>query len=108
MTDDRWQEVMGMVKDKFPILEQGKTELPDRPGQAEFICFMGPGEKKMKLERVSHPLVTGKKTMGSRRVGGTTSVEYQYSDTEMVHKMHAYQWDTITDTWQEINAQNFL
>lgn len=106
-TDERWHEVVGRVKDTFKVLEEGKNELLDMPGHSEFICFLGPGNKKMKLERVSHPLVTGKKTIGSRRIGGTSTVEYQYSDTETVHKIHAWQWDEAGQTWQEIKAEAF-
>ncbi len=107
MTDERWQDVVGKIKDTFTVLEEGKVEVTDMPGYSEFICFMGPGGKKMKLERVSHPLVTGKKTMGSRRIGGSTAVEYQYSDTEMVHKVHAWQWSDSANDWEEMRASAF-
>ncbi len=108
MTDERWQEVVGHIKDTFNVLEEGKYDRDGMPGFVEFICFIAPEDKKMKLERVTHPLVTGKKTLGSRRIGGSTSVEYEYSDTEMVHKISAWQWDAVNNAWQEIKAQNFL
>ena len=108
MTDERWKDVVGNIKDTFTVVEEGTTPLEHMPGETQFISFLGPGGKKMKLDRVSHPLVTGKKTLGSRRIGGTTAVEYEYSDTEMVHKIHAWQWDDSQNTWTEIKAEHFL
>lgn len=108
MTDERWHEVIGHIKDTFNVLEEGRHDRDGMPGFTEFVCFIAPGDKKMKLERVTHPLVTGKKTFGSRRIGGSTAVEYEYSDTEMVHKIYAWEWDGITQLWKEVRSENFL
>lgn len=107
MTDERWQQVVGHIKDTFQVLEEGKNPLEDRPGSSEFICFMGPEKKKMKLERITHPVVTGKKTLGSRRIGGTTSVEYEYSDTDVVQRIQAWQFDDAQQQWQQITSDIF-
>ena len=106
MTDEKWQEIKGMVKDKFSVLDERTEDLPEDgpPGTVEILEFIGP-LGKMKLERTDSPLVTGKKTIGSRRIGSITAVEYLYSDTERVHKFKAYKWDENSESWVEMEMK---
>src|SRR3989338_917228 len=101
MTDEKWLDVIAKVKDSFQILEHQTQDLPEDsgPGSVEFIIFEGP-LGKMKLERTTRPLVTDKKTIGSRRIGSETKVTYIYSDTEKINKFKAYQW--VNDDWLEM------
>jgi len=105
MTDERWQEIIGQIKDKFEVLNQSTENLPEEIGRgvAEIIEFIGP-MGKMKLERTTQALVLGKKTIGSKRIGSQTAVEYLYSDTEKVHKFRAYRWDENNNDWQELKT----
>lgn len=106
MTDERWEEVKNIIKDKFQILDERVEELPKEKGLGtiEIIEFINP-LGKMKLERTSQPLVIDKKTLGSRRVGSFTKVEYVYSDTERVHKFKAFLWDDRTNDWKELEKE---
>lgn len=103
MTEEKWQEIIGQVKDEFEVLEQKTEDLEDMPGQREYIIFNGP-LGKMKLEFTTKPLVIDKKGLGSRRIGSQTKVEYIYSETEKVHTFKAYKWDETRDDWLEMEA----
>lgn len=105
MTDERWQAIIGQVKDNFEVLNHDTKDLSedDGPGSVETIEFSGP-LGKMKLERTTKPLVLDKKTIGSRRIGSDTTVEYIYSDTEKTHKFTAYKWDESDQNWLEIKT----
>ena len=106
MTDEKWQEVKGMIKDKFTVIEE-RTEpfSEDRgPGETELIIFLSP-MGKVKLERTSQPLVLDKKTFGSKRIGSYTKVEYVYSDSEKVHKFRAYTWNEADQAWAEFSME---
>ena len=40
-----------------------------------------------------------KKVLGSRRIGGDSSVQYKYSETEKTYKFTVYKWDESTNNW---------
>ena len=103
MTDERWQDTIATLKDKFPVLEEGKEDLSEEEGRGfrEFVVFNGP-LGKMKIERTTKAVVLGKKTMGSKRMGSQAAVEYIYSETEKSHKFKAYKWDDGQSDWVEI------
>lgn len=105
MTDERWQEVIGQVKDNFKVIDQRIEDLSEKagPGSVEIIEFIGP-LGKMKLERTTQPLIIDKKTIGSRRIGSQTRVEYIYSETEKMHKFKAYRWSDDNE-WVEIEMK---
>jgi len=109
MTDEKWLDTVSMLKDKFPILEEGKEDLSEEEGRGfrEFVIFNGL-LGKMKIERTIKALVTGKKTMGSKRIGDQARVEYVYSDTEKSYKFKAYRWDDSQNDWVEITAEGAL
>lgn len=103
MHDEKWLDTVSILKDKFPILEEGKEDSPEVLGRGfrEFVIFNGP-LGKMKIERTTKAVVTGKKTLGSKRMGSQASVEYLYSDTEKSQKFRAYKWDDSQNDWTEI------
>lgn len=109
MTDERWLDTIATLKDKFPILEEGKEDLPGEEGRGfrELVVFNGP-LGKMKIERTTKAVVLGKKTLGSRRMGSQAAVEYIYSDTEKSHKFKAYKWDEGRNDWIEITLEEGL
>lgn len=105
MQDDKWQDIVGRVKDDFEVFEHETAELGEMPGTVEYIVFKGP-LGKMKLERTSRPLVLDKKALGSKRIGSDTYVEYIYSDTEKTHTFKAYRWDDGQNDWVEMEARS--
>jgi len=105
MNDEKWQDIISQMKDndKIEQVDHRLEELPEEmgPGTREIIEFKGP-LGLMRLERTTQPLVVDKKTIGSRRIGSDTKVEYIYSDTEKVHKFKAYRWDENSQVWVEM------
>lgn len=107
MTDDRWQDIIAHIKDKFEVLDHQTLALAEEagPGSVEYIEFNGP-LGRMKLERLTKPLITGKKTLGSRRIGSETAVSYVYSDTEQTHQFAAFRWDDASEDWLEMSKDS--
>jgi len=103
MNDEKWQDIIGRVKDDFEVIEHETKELEEGPGSVELIVFDGP-IGKMKLTRTSRPLILDKKAIGSRRIGSQTTVEYVYSDTEKTHTFKAYKWEDDQGDWVEMEA----
>ncbi|RJR30867.1 hypothetical protein C4569_03725 [Candidatus Parcubacteria bacterium] len=106
MTEEKWQEIIGTIKDKFELISHETQDLPSEQGkgQVETVEFYGP-LGKMKLEFTTQPLVIDKKTIGSRRIGSETKVQYIYSDTEKVRRFKAYRWNQDDDNWIEMEAE---
>jgi hypothetical protein len=104
---DKWQNIIGNIKDNFPVEEEGTIEAEEE-GRAdiEFIIFKGP-LGRMKLELQSRPVILDKKTIYSNRIGSETKVEYVYSKDEMSSKMKAFVYREDDGEWAEINAANF-
>lgn len=107
MTQERWQEILGQVKDNFKIEKQETQHFEEEGGvDLEYVIFHGP-LGLMKLEFESLPVILDKKTSYSNRIGSTTQIDYIYSPDEKNHKLYAYKWDEVTEEWVEIEAKNF-
>jgi len=105
MTEEKWEQIIGMVKDQFELEDEGENSIEDVPdGKVQFIIFQGP-LGRMKLEYITKPVILDKKTIGSRRIGSDTKVEYIYSDDEMSHTFKAYKWDEASNEWEEMEAE---
>ncbi len=102
MTEDKWREIKGEIKDKFEILEEDSHMEDDE--KVETIIFNGP-LGKMKVEWVEHPKVLDVKTQYSKRAGTTASVvERVISREEKISFIKAY---TFKDgDWVKIEAEN--
>ncbi|MCK5460063.1 hypothetical protein KAI52_03030 [Candidatus Parcubacteria bacterium] len=114
MTKEKWQNIIGMIDDKFSI-DDKKTE-KEEIGQdvggdtvfeikdtVEFKCPLG----KMKLELVIRPIVLDKKTNFSRRIGSGVEVKYIFSDSETSTKFRAFKWSEESENWDEIDGSIF-
>ena len=101
MTDERWNDIKAMVLEKFEVLENKTEPVSDGPGSIEIIEFVSP-VGKFRFERTDRPLMVGKKTIGSKRIGSETTVEYLYSETERVHKFRALKWEGDSNSWSEM------
>jgi len=105
MTDEKWEDVKAIIKEKFELLDEREEGFSDeRPGKIEIVEFMGP-LGKMKLERSDQPVLLDKKTIGSRRIGSETKVAYVYSDTERMKKFKAFRWDEDNNHWVEMEME---
>lgn len=107
MTKDRWQTILGQLKDNFEVEETGEEHVDDEGGVTiEFVIFKGP-LGRMRLEFVSKPAVLDKKTTYSKRIGSETKVDYIYSKDERAETMTAYKWDDGIEEWVEMEASMF-
>ena len=107
MFPDKWQQIVGNIKDSFKVEEYEKAHLDEAGGiDLEYIIFQGP-LGRMKLEFITKPVVLDKKTKYSNRLGAETVVEYVYSQEEKTHKLKAYKWDEATGDWLEMEAKKF-
>lgn len=107
MLPDRWKDILGNIKDKFSVEEDGNYHIDEEGGiDVEFIIFAGP-LGRMKLEFETRPAVLDKKVTFSNRVGVQSEVKYIYSETEKSHKLLVYKWDEGRDDWIEMEAKNF-
>lgn len=105
MTSEKWENLVGNIKDDFDVEEHKNEHLDERGGtDIESIIFKSP-IGRTKLEFITKPVVLDKKTTYSRRIGSGSAEEYIYSKDEKTHRMTAYKWDG--DDWVEINADNF-
>ncbi len=106
MTDEKWNDIISKIKDNFELISHKNEDLDEEigPGTIEIVEFIGP-LGKMKLERTTKPLMIDKKTIGSKRIGSNTTVEYLYSDTEKVHKFKAYRYNDKDEIWNEMEMQ---
>jgi hypothetical protein len=108
MQPERWQYIVGNIKDNFEILESDSEHCDDEGGvDIEYIVFKSP-MGKVRLEYISKPVILDKKTIYSNRIGSETKVDYVYSQDEKSYKMMAYKWNDSADDWEEISADNFL
>ena len=106
MTQERWKEILGNIKDNFAVEDEGSERLEEEGGaDIEYVIFKGP-LGKMRLEFISKPVVLDKKTIYSKRIGSETKVEYVYGE-EKSHALNVYKWDEGGDNWMEIEAEKF-
>ncbi|MDD5031751.1 MAG: hypothetical protein PHR36_01765 [Patescibacteria group bacterium] len=107
MTEERWKDIVGNVKDKFKVEDEGREHLDEQGGvDIEFIIFTGP-LGKIKLEFITKPVVLDKKTNYSNRIGSETKVNYVYSESEKTNRLVAYKWEDGQEEWVEIEAGMF-
>lgn len=104
MTDEKWLETVGKIKEKFQVLEEGREDLPDIPRAfVQFIVFESP-IGRVKLERLTQPVVLDKKTIYSKLAGTASKVNYIYSETETFSKLKVFKWNEAQNDWEEIKT----
>lgn len=107
MNQERWENLVNDIKDKFEVEDHGNKHLDEMGGtDIEFIVFKGP-LGRIKLTYVTKPVVLDKKMNYSQRIGSETSIEYTYSENERTARLIAYKWDDNENDWVEIDADNF-
>src|SRR5512139_3343851 len=102
MNDQRWEEVLRRLDRLFGDLEFDEVEDEETRTTVESVVWNG-AQGRMKLTRTTRPLVVDKKTHYSGRIGGGTSVEFVYSDTETTSRVRLYRWDEPANDWEEID-----
>lgn len=110
MTDEKWENLIFMIEEKFGIvnrtkkkIETAKTITDDSVfGEKESVEFNSP-KGKMKIERIARPRILDKKVLSTKRIGGKTTVDYVYSQEEKTYQVKLYCFNEKEDNWQEID-----
>lgn len=106
MIDEKWRDLVGRIKDTFPVEEEYNEPLGDIPGTREGLIFSGVAGR-MKLERVTRPVVLGTHAVTSKRIGATAKVEYDYSETDNTQAVSLYHWNN--NAWETMDlSASFL
>ncbi len=100
MTDEKWESLLERIQRKFGFEARTRNEPVEEGGSRETVIFKSPAGK-MKLERISRPLVIDKKIHYSKRLGSGRNVEYVFSPSEKAHRERLFRWNG-TD-WEEMD-----
>ncbi len=103
MNDEQWKETVGRIQDTFRVISHEMVRGDELTGDVETIEFESP-QGRMKLERTSKPRIVGQSALGSKRIGGSVSVKYQYSPTDRVNTVKAYRMEPGSGEWTEVGG----
>jgi len=107
MTPEKWQNILGNIKDNFEYENESKEHLDEEGGiDIESIEFKSP-MGRIRLEYVTKPIVLEKKTTYSKRIGSDTKIDYVYSPDEKTCRLIAYKWNEESKDWEEMDANKF-
>ncbi|MGD8394259.1 MAG: hypothetical protein PVF43_02160 [Candidatus Eiseniibacteriota bacterium] len=98
MNDERWYDLIDRIRTQFGTVSATEEALETGPGKREVVEFESP-MGRMRLERVTRPVVKEKRTHYSKRAGSATTEEYVYEEGEFTHRVSLFRWNG-TD-WQE-------
>ncbi len=105
MTEEKWQGIVGRLKDDCEILEH-QTINGELEGESiEEIVFVNP-IGRMKLTRHTKPRLLSEKTHYSGRVGGSTGIERVYSDDEFVDSVDLFRDES--GEWVPVDNSSFV
>lgn len=104
MTDEKWDALCERLEEQYPDLNRYREKLEgEHAGSQEVLEFLGPvGE--MRVVRISKPVVTGVEHHYSHRQGDTAKDTYNYSETELMHKVHVYR--EVDGEWEEMSSSH--
>ena len=107
MNDERWEELVYKISLKSRSMEHNVDTQDEGRTKVETVLF-DVGTGAMKLERVSKPVVIDKKMRYSKRIGGDTSTEYVYSETDKSYRVTLYRWNADESAWEEVDFRKTL
>ncbi len=106
MTQEKWEQIKELVKNKFGFETEEIVPLDDGSGgEAEVVVFKNE-LGRIKLEWTTKPRTLGEKTVYSKRIGSSVKIDKVYDENETVCFLKVYR--EIGDDWQEIKADNLF
>lgn len=110
MTDEKWENLIFLIEEKFGIISRFKEKIEiaktssGQPvfGEREIVEFNSP-KGRMKIERIAKPKILDKKVLSTKRIGGKTAVDYVYSSEEKTYQVKLYLFNEKENNWQEID-----
>jgi len=100
--DEKWYYLLEEVERKFGLEEKKTEEVPHKHMTIETVTFTG-ASGQLKLERTTRAVVLERKVKFSKRIGGDSTEQYVYSDTEKTHRVVLYRRNEETRFWDEID-----
>lgn len=100
MTDEKWKDLVGRIQDTFPVETEFSEPLEDGPGEREGIIFSGV-LGRMKLERITRPVVLGSHAIAAKRIGADAKVEFEYSKDDETKTVIVSVWQD--DAWKALD-----
>lgn len=104
MTDEKWLDTVGRIKDDFRVLQERSEPLEGEPGTRDVIVFETP-HGTIKLERVTRPVFLGERGVGGKGAGAAISLERLYDEDESMQSLHAFV--KRGETWVAVDAGAF-
>ncbi len=101
MTNEKWEQIIGQIKDSFEISSHETTDGDLEHETYETLIFTNP-LGRMKLERHTKPRLLETKTLYSNRKGTAGTEERVYSDDETVDTVALYR--EVGDDWEEMDV----
>jgi len=88
INQERWQELQERLRQKFSDFHLEIKDLAEPPLHQEYAYFSLP-HQELRLIWTKKPRVLDKKTHYSNRIGGETTINYQYAADEYVFTLDA-------------------
>ncbi len=102
MRDEKWYYLLEEIEQKFGIEERKTEEIPEKRTTIETVIFNG-ASGRMKIERITRPVILERKVKFSKRIGSDSSEKYVYSEDEKIHRVSLYAWNEEESKWVEID-----
>jgi hypothetical protein len=110
MQDEKWEDLLDNLEVKFGKLDRKHqvkathddvgNEIRNEEEWVEFETPMG----KMKVSRITRPMIIDKKFHYTHSAGGKGQVEYVLSDTEKTQRVVLSKWNNLNNEWEEIKT----
>lgn len=105
MNDERWYDLTEQIRERFKVTLDTERPLDPGPGKIEEMEFEGP-TGRLRLERVTRPVVIERRARFSKRTGGQTTEEFVYSKDEFSHRVTFYRW--VDGAWEEQDYRGMI
>lgn len=105
MNDERWAELVGRIKDTFPVEEEYSRPTEGVPGVVEGIVFTQPGGKR-RLERTTAAVIVETRNVGVKRGGAGVHLQHEYSEDETRSSVRLEEWND--GEWVEVDLSKLL
>lgn len=112
MNPNKWEKLIFLAEERFGIDKKytedfefdvtstGKS-IQATKEVVEFTSPLG----KMKIEKITRPIIIDRKVHHSKRIGSDTTIDYIYSDDEFKDELKICKKEN--DEWKELEAKDF-
>jgi hypothetical protein len=105
VNDERWYDLIERIRTKFTVTLEEEHPPAHGPGKVQVVEFEGAGGR-MRIERVTRPVVLERRMHYSKRLGGQSSEEFVYAENEFSHRVTLYRW--VEGSWQEEDYRGMM